>query len=134
MSRTRTILALQLLLVFYSLAGILSKLASGVSFFSAPFLGLYIGILAILGIYAIGWQQILIRLPLTTAYSNRAVTVVWGLLWGLLFFNEPITLGKVIGAVVIIIGIVLYSYADNESQATDTILSDDFESKEENHQ
>lgn len=134
MSRTRTILALQLLLVFYSFAGILSKLASGVSFFSIPFLELYIGILAILGIYAIGWQQILIRLPLTTAYSNRAVTVVWGLLWGLLFFSEPITLGKVIGAVVIIAGIVLYSYADNESQVTDATLSDDFESKEENHQ
>lgn len=117
-SRTKTILALQLLLLFYSLAGILSKLAAGVDFLSIEFLGLYIGILAILGIYAIGWQQILKRLPLTTAYSNRAVTVVWGILWGLLFFSEPVTLGRVIGAAIIIVGIVLFSHADNESETT----------------
>lgn len=117
-SRTKTILALQLLLLFYSLAGILSKLAAGVDFLSIEFLGLYIGILAILGIYAIGWQQILKRLPLTTAYSNRAVTVVWGILWGLLFFGEPVTLGRVIGAGIIIVGIVLFSHADNESETT----------------
>lgn len=123
-SRTKAILALQLLLLFYSLAGILSKLAAGVDFLSIEFLGLYIGILAILGIYAIGWQQILKRLPLTTAYSNRAVTVVWGILWGLLFFSEPVTLGRVIGAAIIIVGIVLFSHADSEPETVPPLSSE----------
>ena len=110
--RVKTVLALQLLLLFYSLAGVLSKFAADSDFLSIEFLGLYIGILAILGAYAIGWQQILKRLPLTTAYSNRAVTVAWGILWGLLFFSEPVTIGKAAGAAMIIAGIVLYSHAD----------------------
>ena len=45
---------------------------------------------AILGIYAIGWQQVIKRMPLTTAYANKAVTLVWGLVWGLLLFHEQL--------------------------------------------
>ena len=32
--------------------------------------------------YAAGWQQVIKHLPLTTAYANKAVTVVWGILAG----------------------------------------------------
>ena len=113
-SRAKTILALQLLLVFYSAAGILSKFASSVDPISLEFAALYLGILLILGIYAIGWQQILRRMPLTSAYANRAVTVVWGIVWGCVFFGESITLGKVVGAVVVMAGIILFSLADKE--------------------
>ena len=69
-----------------------------------------------LAFYAVGWQQIIKRLPLTTAFANKAVTVVWGMVWGLLFFHESITIGKVIGAVLVIIGVVVYSYADREDE------------------
>ena len=100
--------------MMYSCSGILSKLAAGVSFFSVEFCILYAGIIVILGLYAIGWQQILRRLPLTTAFSNKAVTIVWGIIWGCVFFAESITLGKVIGAVLIIAGVVLFSHADAE--------------------
>ena len=73
-------------------------------------------ILLLLAFYAVGWQQIIKRLPLTTAFANKAVTVVWGMVWGLLFFHESITIGKVIGAVLVIIGVVVYSYADREDE------------------
>lgn len=75
----------------------------------------YTGVLAILGIYAIGWQQIIKRMPLTTAFANKAVTVVWGIIWGFLFFHEEITLGKLLGAALVISGIVLYVTADKEN-------------------
>lgn len=110
--RFKTVFLLQLLLLFYSLTGILSKLASKEPFFSVQFAMLYIGILVILGIYAIGWQQILKRLPLSTAYSNRAINVVWGILWGLLFFSEPVTVGRIIGALFIVAGIILFSHSE----------------------
>lgn len=32
------------------------------------------------GVYAIVWQQIIKRLPLTAAHANKAVTIVWGFL------------------------------------------------------
>lgn len=114
--RLKTLLLLHVLLMFYSVSGILSKLAAGQELLSWQFLGLYAGIIAILGIYAIGWQQILKRMPLTSAFSNKAVTIVWGIIWGALFFSEPVTVLKVIGAILIIAGVVLYSYSDREAQ------------------
>ena len=66
----------------------------------------------LLGFYAIGWQQIIKRLPLTTAFANKAVTVVWGIIWGAVFFHESITVGKVIGAALVIVGVVIYARAD----------------------
>ena len=64
----------------------------------------------------VGWQQVIKHLPLTTAYANKAVTVVWGILLGLAVFGEAVTLRQVIGAAIIICGIVLFVRADNENR------------------
>ena len=69
-----------------------------------------------LGIYAIAWQQIIKRLPLTFAYANKAIGVIWGMFWGLVAFGESITPKKIIGAVIVIAGIVLYSLWGNYEQ------------------
>ena len=61
------------------------------------------------------WQQIIRILPLTTAFANKAVTTAWGLLWGLLFFHEQITIGKIVGVALVIGGVVLFSTADAEA-------------------
>ena len=71
-------------------------------------------IILLLGFYAIGWQQIIKRLPLTTAFANKAVTVVWGIIWGAVFFQEKVTIGKVIGAILVILGVVVYANADGK--------------------
>ena len=42
--------------------------------------------------------------------------MVWGILLGFLLFGESITLRQFIGAVVIIVGIVLFVRADNEGE------------------
>lgn len=112
-------LGLHLLLMVYSCSGIFSKLAAGVPFFSFEFCLYYAGLIALLGLYAIGWQQVLKRLPLTTAFSSKAVTIVWGIIWGCVFFAEPITAGKVIGALLIIAGVVLFSHADAETATSE---------------
>ena len=67
-------------------------------------------------VYAIGWQQVIRRLPLTVAFTNRAVTVVWGILWGVLFFQEKVSLTRLLGAVLIMAGVVLFAKADGEEQ------------------
>ena len=72
--------------------------------------------LAALVAYAIGWQQVIKHLPLTTAYANKAVTVVWGILLGMAVFGEAVTPRQVVGAVIIIAGIVLFVRADNEEE------------------
>lgn len=107
--------ALHLLLMVYSLSGLVSKTAAGVPFLSWHFCLLYAALIALLGVYAIGWQQILKRMDLTTAFSNKAVTVVWGIIWGALFFLEPVTVPKIVGAAMIVVGVVLFSQADVEA-------------------
>lgn len=106
--KTKTIIALNILLMMLSLSGIFSKTAASQKFLSLKFIFCYGVVIFILFIYAIGWQQIIKVLPLTTAYANRAITVVWGILWGLIFFGEKITVGKVIGAAIVITGVLLY--------------------------
>lgn len=113
-SRIGAFVLLHVLMLIYSLDGIMSKLAGAVPFLSFKFI-LYYGILiVILGIYAIGWQQVIKRLPLTTAFANKAVTVVWGIIWGALVFKEQITVGKVVGAVLVIAGVVIYAIVDGQ--------------------
>lgn len=46
-------------------------------------------------------------MPLMVAFANKAVTVVWGIVWGWLFFGETVTVPKIIGAIIIIGGILL---------------------------
>ncbi len=105
----RTLVALHLLLALFSVSGVLSKLASRHPFMSAPFVLCYGGSLAILAVYAIGWQQIIKRMPLIAAYANRAVTLVWGIVWGVLFFGEGVTPLKLLGAAIVLSGVVLFS-------------------------
>lgn len=115
MKRVRTLVLLHIMLMIYSMSGICSKLAAGQKFLSIKFCLYYGLIILLLGFYAIGWQQIIKRMPLTAAFANKAVTVVWGIIWGFVFFKESITPGKVVGAVLVIAGIVMYALADKEA-------------------
>lgn len=115
-SKARVLLGLHLLLVLFSLSGIMSKFAAQYDFMSPGFILCYGGMIAILGCYALGWQQVIKRLPLTTAYANRAVTIFWGIVWGALIFHEHISPLKVVGAIVVLLGVVLFALADNEGE------------------
>lgn len=114
--KTRAFIALHLMLVLYSLSGICAKLAGKFDFLSLGFIGCYAGMIAVLGVYAIGWQQVIKRLPLTLAYANRAVTVVWGLVWGVVLFNERLNVPKIVGCLIVLAGVALYAYADAQEQ------------------
>lgn len=102
------------MLALYSIGGIFSKRAAGVPFLSIPFCLYYGGVILLLAVYAFGWQKIIKHLPLTTAFANKAVTVVWGIVWGWLIFHEQITVGKLLGAALVIAGVVLFVLADRE--------------------
>ena len=115
-SRAIVLIALHVLLLVYSLCGFFSKNASRQPFMSFEFCAFYAGMLAILVVYAIGWQQILKRLPLTVAFANKAITIVWGIVWGAVFFQEAVTPPMVVGAVIVMAGVVLFSIADGEER------------------
>ena len=115
--RVGALIGLHLLLLVYSLSGFFSKNAAAQPVMSFQFVLLYGGMLAILFGYAIGWQQVIKRLPLTLAFANKAVTVIWGMVWGVIFFGETITLPMVIGEALVMAGVVLFAVADGQDQA-----------------
>lgn len=116
-----TYIVLHIMLMIYSMSGICSKMASKQKFLSPKFILFYGLVIVLLGFYAIAWQQIIKRLPLTTAYANRAVTVIWGAVWGLLIFHENISPVKVIGILLVFTGVIMYALCDNEDDQSHTI-------------
>lgn len=103
---------LHIMLMLYSMSGIFSKLAAKQQFMSRSFCFYYGMIILLLGFYAIGWQQIIKRLPLTTAFANKAITVVWGIIWGTVFFGETISWNKILGAGCVIVGVIIFAKSD----------------------
>jgi len=61
----------------------------------------------VLLVYSVLWQQVLKRMPLSFAYSNKGICTLWTALFGLLFFGETLTLGKAVGILVVLIGVWL---------------------------
>lgn len=90
-----------------SFVGVLSKLAVQQEFLSFKFI-LYCGLIFfILGLYALLWQQILKVMPLTVAYPNKAVAIIWGMFFGVMIFKEVITITNIIGGVIVLVGVCL---------------------------
>ena len=105
-------LFLHIELFVLSLSGICSKIASQSDFLSISFIFWYGLVILNLGIYAIVWQQIIKHLPLTTAYANKAVNIAWGILWGMIIFHEQIKWNMILGAIIVIFGVILVVKAD----------------------
>lgn len=104
-------LVLQISLLFSSLSGVCSKKAALQTEF-ADFALWYLGVLVIMAVYAVIWQQILKKLPLTVAYANKPVSLIWGIVWGKAIFGEKITWNMIVGGLIIFAGIYLVVTAD----------------------
>lgn len=103
----KVILCLHILLFIYSLESVCSKMAASQEMFSFPFFLFYGLVLFLLFFYALAWQRILKYMPLTVAYANKGITIIWGMLWGAVLFHETITLKTIIGGVIILAGIYM---------------------------
>ena len=91
--------------LIYSLSGIFSKMAGLAEFGGTKFFMCYAMVLLIMGIYAVLWQQLLKRYPLSDVFLYKSTTIIWGSIFGCTFFHESISAGKMIGILFIIVGI-----------------------------
>lgn len=69
------------------------------------------GAIGVMGLYAVLWQQILKRVELSLAYMFKGTSIVFVMLLAHVIFGEQITWNNIIGAIIIILGIVLYAYS-----------------------
>lgn len=103
----KDLLMLQAVFFIYSISSVVSKFASGKDLFSFDFIFFYGLDVMILGVYALLWQQVIKKFELSIAYANKAITLLWALVWGIVLFHERITPGKAAGIVLVMIGIFI---------------------------
>ena len=103
---------LQAIVLIYTMSGIFSKLAAGQKFLSFGFIAFYAAEICVLGVYALLWQQIIKRVELSIAYANRAMALIWSMLWAFLFFQNDITVQNIIGVIIVVIGTMIVN-SDN---------------------
>lgn len=101
------IILLQMVVVIYSINTVIAKFVSDQPFLSFKFIMLYLLEFAVLGIYAIFWQQMIKRFELSIAYANKAMTLLWSLLWSVLIFRDSVTPAKVVGVLLVIAGTII---------------------------
>lgn len=99
--------------LIYACTAIFTKMASQQEFMSWQYILWISGAVAVIGIYALLWQQVIARMPVSTAYMFKGTSLIFVMLISALLFNEMITLCNIIGSVVIIVGILLYARADD---------------------
>ena len=72
-----------------------------------------IGAIGVMGLYAVLWQQILKRIELSLAYMFKGTSIVFVMLLAYILFGEQITWNNIVGAIIIVGGIVLFAnYAE----------------------
>lgn len=94
----------------YSATGIFSKRASQFPPLSLSYIANFSGVLLLLGVYAVMWQIILKRFPLTVAFMWKSVGLIFGLFYSWLFFHEEITMNNIMGIAIIIVGLTVVSW------------------------
>jgi drug/metabolite transporter (DMT)-like permease len=105
------ILQLQGAVIVYSLSTVAAKLASEHEFLSFWYLFFFAMDFFILAVYALIWQQMIKKFQISIACANKAVTLLWSMLWNfILFSSDPtqrITPWKVVGVLLVVVGVVV---------------------------
>ena len=108
----KNIIILQVIILIYTLSTVTAKFASNEEFLSLKFILFYGLEIFILGVYAILWQQIIKKFEISVAYANRAMSLLWSIVWAIVFFGEQITIKNVIGVIIVIIGTIIVNSED----------------------
>mgnify|MGYP002513471974 CR=1 FL=1 len=73
----------------------------------------------VLAIYAVLWQQMIKRFELSVAYANRAMAILWSMIWAGIFFHDEITFRNVLGVSIVLLGMVIVNLDAREEEQDD---------------
>lgn len=109
----RQIILLQAIIIIYTVSSIMAKFASAGETIEKMIL--FFGLdLMFLGIYAICWQQMIKIFPLSVAYANRAMALLWSAVWAKIIFGEQIGFKQMAGIILVIIGTMVINTEKQE--------------------
>jgi len=98
-------------ILLFSLTGVFSKLAAieyDENGLQSPTLYMFL-LLMILNcvFYAIVWQKVIKKLPLSTAYANRSVYLIWSQVWAVFIFHENLSIVNIVGMLIVFCGVLV---------------------------
>ena len=109
----KQIVLLQAIVVIYTVSGIMAKFASAGETLEKVIL--FFGLdLMFLGIYAICWQQMIKIFPLSVAYANRAMALLWSAVWAKIIFGEQIGIKQMLGIALVVVGTLVINTEKEE--------------------
>ena len=114
MERVKNIIFLHAIIFIYALSSICSKYAASLEFFSFKWMCIYALQIFVLGCYALLWQQVLKRMPLNFAFANKSVTLIWGMIFGVVIFKEALSVLNFVGAVIVLVGVIFMVTENSE--------------------
>lgn len=103
----KDILFLQAVVIVFTISSIVAKFASVQDFMTFKFILFYGLEVAVLGIYAILWQQVIKKFDLSIAYANKAMGILWSMIWAVLIFHNEITLRNILGVILVVAGTIV---------------------------
>ena len=89
--------------LIYASESIFTKMASRQSIMTWKYFLWIAGAVGVMGIYALLWQQIISKTSVSTAYMFKGSSLVFVLLFSVLFFGETITTTNIIGSIIIVL-------------------------------
>ena len=96
--------------LIYSLGGVIAKTTSDSRLNSFHTIAYYVLVLIVLAVYSAIWQITLKNIDLSTAYMCKGSVILFGLIWAKWIFDEKITWNNMLGAAIVIAGILLYNF------------------------
>lgn len=105
-----SIFSLVVINILYACVSIFTKYASQSEFMSWGYVWALVGAIGLMGLYAVLWQQILKHIELSLAYMFKGTSLIFVMLLANLLFGEQITWNNIVGAIIIISGIVLHAH------------------------
>ena len=112
----KSILQLQAVVIIYTISSVMAKTATTHEDNKIMFLFFFGMEFIMLGVYALLWQQMIKRFELSVAYANRAMAILWSMIWAVIFFKEQITVRNLLGVAIVIAGIMLINTDKEEAQ------------------
>ena len=107
--------------LFYACVSLFTKYTSLQEFLSWRYICGLAGAVGVMGVYAVLWQQVLKRIELSMAYMFKGTSIVFVMLLAYVLFGEQITWNNILGAIIIIVGIVLFAYNPKSSPLTSNL-------------
>lgn len=112
----QTFLVLHIAVLIYSMSTLCGKLATGYQVLSPSFVFWFAAEIFLMGVYALIWQQVIKILDLSIAYPNKSLALVWTLIFSVVFLEEQVTPGKIIGILLVLVGAILMNMEQKSGQ------------------